>query len=1409
MHAGTVDGSRTRLLRPRGVIVCGYPFEADEFLILGPLEVVSANGTLSIGGQKERAALAVLALRVGETVSSDQLTDALWGDHPPRTSAKAVQNVILRLRKVLGPALIETRRDGYLLRVPPDAVDSHRFNRLVDDARRDVVRGDVVNAAATLAAALVLWRGRPLPELADWSTGQIEVARLEEMQRSAEEELADIELAAGHHSEWIVRLEAMVAAAPLREHRWAQLMLALARSGRQGDALPRVYQRARETLGTELGIEPSKALARLEEAILSQTPEVDWHPSLVASGTALSTLPSGVVTFLLSDIVGSTALWECDAQSMANAVARHDTLIHGAVDANGGTVLKARGEGDSTFSVFSRATDALGAALSAQRALVREAWPESTPLTARMALHTGEAFEREGDYYGPTVNRAARIRHLAGGGQVLVSQSTAELVRDHLPDDTTLIELGSHVLSDLVRAERILGLAAPGLPEPSTAQAATLESSSDGTLPMPGVLRDAAEELFVGRAPELEALERMWKDASIGEPRAVFISGEPGVGKTSLVAQLARAVVAEGGAVLYGRCDEDLGIPYQPWVEALDPLIRHEPRELLASQVGAHRGQLSRLMPDLAERFGDRSAVQMGDPGDEQHLLFRAVVGFITRVCSDTPHMLVLEDLHWADKPSLLVLRHLLASTDRRRLLVVGTYRPSDLAAEHPLTDALAALRREPNVPRLELRGLSEPEVVALLETAAGHEMDEVGLALAHAVYRETDGNPFFASEILRHLVETEVISQRGDGRWIAEVDFRDQGRLPTGVREVIEHRVARLGDEVEQTLRTAAVIGRDFDLGLLANVTDRSEDQTLDLLEAAIGAMVIREVPQRPGRLTFSHALIEHALYDDLGLTRRQRLHRRIATALEALCGDDPGDRLAELAHHWAQAGQPADADKAADYARRAGDFALGKLAPDDAVAWYRQALELIGAQPHPDEHTRCETLVRLGTAQRQAGDPKSRETLLRAAHLAQRLGDSSLLISAALASNQGRTSIAGAPVDEERVALLEAALEMTTGTETPERAMLLASLAGELAWSDQREIRARALSDEALAIARRAGDDLTLWEVLSRRPDTISSPATLEERITNAYEQRLIADRLGAPNFRASAAENLANAAAGRGDLVEVDTNLAVEIRIAAETGLAPARWSAASQSAWRELLAGHIEEAEQAAEEAFRIASESGDPNALSFYAGQIYLIRRDQGRLGEIIELIEQTMAENPQFPAFRAALAHGLCEVDRLDEARLAFEPLVTSRFAGFPFDLGWLTSMSACAEVAGYLEHRSAATLLVTLLAPWRDQLAFTGITCTGSVARSLGVALATCGRFDEAGEAFEQAAAVHERIEAPIELARTRLNWASMLTNRRQPGDLDRARALLDAALTTASSLGLATIERQAQTLLAAESET
>jgi tetratricopeptide (TPR) repeat protein len=326
-----------------------------------------------------------------------------------------------------------------------------------------------------------------------------------------------------------------------------------------------------------------------------------------------------------------------------------------------------------------------------------------------------------------------------------------------------------------------------------------------------------------------------------------------------------------------------------------------------------------------------------------------------------------------------------------------------------------------------------------------------------------------------------------------------------------------------------------------------------------------------------------------------------------------------------------------------------------------------------------------------------------------------------------------------------------------------------------------------------------------LERRSPTIWSPATLDERTANAGEQGIVAELLGQAHFRLSATRRLMETAVCRGDLAEADKYLDLMTRLAAETRFHDASWSTRTGTdSWRLLLAGDIDEAEQAADEALRIANESGQPDAFAYYAGEIFSIRRAQGRLNEIIEFVEQAVTENPGLTAFRPALTVALCQVDRLEDARAVFEPLVERRFVDFPFNATWLTAMSLCSETASYLEHQPAALLMTDLLAPWRDQLAFSGVTCEGSVARPLGLAFTTVSGFEEADEAFEQAAAVHERINAPIELARTQVDWARMLASRARPGDHKKARDLLDAATNTAIALGLLAIQRQTKALLA-----
>ena len=450
-----------------------------DFRILGPLEALDRGERVALGGSKRRAVLALLLLHANETVSSERLIDELWGEGPPATAAKTLQAHVSRLRKALaggadGP--IVTHGHGYELRVGPDDVDSHRFERLLGEARAELAEGRPAGASRVLESALALWRGPPLADLAYEPFAQAEIARLEDLRVAAQELLVEASLALGRHADVIGELERLVDAHPYRERLRAQLMLALYRADRQADAL-QAYQDARTALVEELGIEPGERLRELERAILAQDPALA-QPALVdavetpaaeppaaaasaehePASDAPSGLPSGVVTFMLTDIEGSSALWEADFDGMAAALELHDGLIARTAGAHGGWLLKAKGEGDSTMTVFPRASDAVAAAAELHRLLADADWPTGSGPRVRIAVYTGEAHERDGDYFGPALNRAARLRSLAHAGAALLSQATAEIVRERLPPGTELVELGRRELRGLARPEHVFEL---------------------------------------------------------------------------------------------------------------------------------------------------------------------------------------------------------------------------------------------------------------------------------------------------------------------------------------------------------------------------------------------------------------------------------------------------------------------------------------------------------------------------------------------------------------------------------------------------------------------------------------------------------------------------------------------------------------------------------------------------------------------------------------------------------------------------------------------------------------------------------------------------------------------------------------------------------------------------------------
>jgi predicted ATPase/DNA-binding SARP family transcriptional activator/class 3 adenylate cyclase len=523
-----------------------------EFRILGPLQVLEGERELPLDSPKERSLLAVLLLHAGAVVSRERLIEELWGESPPPTAGKALNVHVSRLRKALarnGDDAIVTRTPGYALELEPKRLDAARFERLVAEARGRTAAGDMRSAHALLREALALWRGPALAGVELESAARNEVGRLEELRLAAEMDRIDCELALGLHEQLISELEALVAEHPLRERLRGQLMLALYRSGRQADALRR-YRETRATLVEELGIEPSLPLQRLENAILNQDPSLEAPPGAAHAAVGLETvsplsggerissvsefdpvLPAGTVTFLLTDVEGSTGLWEAYPEAMGEAMARQRAIAVETIERHDGRLPKDQGEGDSVLAAFARAPDSVACALELQRALLTEDWPDDVRVRVRVALHTGEAKLRDGNYYGAALNRCAWLRAIAHGDQVLLSQVAAELTRDHLPAGAALLDLGEHRLKDVARAERVFQLAHPDLP----ADFPPLRSLRAQKHNLPAQLTS-----FIGREQEIAELKDL-----LATTRLVTLTGAGGSGKTRLALQVAGDLVSE------------------------------------------------------------------------------------------------------------------------------------------------------------------------------------------------------------------------------------------------------------------------------------------------------------------------------------------------------------------------------------------------------------------------------------------------------------------------------------------------------------------------------------------------------------------------------------------------------------------------------------------------------------------------------------------------------------------------------------------------------------------------------------------------------------------------------------------------------------------------------------------------
>ncbi len=1090
------------------------------------------------------------------------------------------------------------------------------------------------------------------------------------------------------------------------------------------------------------------------------------------------------VTVLFTDLVGSTELLSRLGEAAADELRReHFGLLRAAIADAGGREVKNLGDG--LMVTFDGVGAGLACAVAMQQAIAARA-VSAEPLTIRVGVAAGEAEADEGDYFGLPVVEASRLCARAEGGEILTTDMVRLLARSRGGFDLELLgDLELKGLDDPVTVHRVHW-------EP-------LAGDDNPVLPVPSRVASIARSRYVGRVQEMEVLNVALKETQAGDRRAVLLSGEPGIGKTTLAARFAERAANQGTSVLYGRCDEDLFVPYQPWAEALGYLVEQAPIDLLRAHIAEYGTVLGRVVPAIWGRTVAQAADEKGSDETDRPRFFAAVVDLLSKASQRTPVVVLLDDLHWADAGTVELLRHLLSANRRLSVMIVGTFRDADVGPDDPLAAALAALHREQGVTRLPLRGLDDSELMDFLELMAGHELEDDGLALRDALLAETDGNPFFVGELLRHLAATGAIYQDEDGHWRAAEDLRTAG-LPVSIREVVGQRVHSLGEETTRVLTLASVIGRDFDLDLLERVADVDADQLVDLCDAAVEAQVLRERDRGAG-YTFAHALIERTLYDNVSANRRARAHRAVAAALEDLTQGEPGPRVGELAYHWAQATRPSDAGKAVAYAGQAGARALATFSPAEALRWYSQALELLDADAAGDDRTRAELLVGLGVAQRQLGIPAYRETLLQAAWAADHAGDVALLARAALANNRGWQSRTDGTADEERLEVLHHALAAIGRDAPATRARLLALLGAEQIYSKPLPERV-ALAEEAIALARSCDDATTTLHVLIYAQRALICPSMRAERHAWMTEALALADELRDPFFQCLALDSLMQCELEHAKRERFDEILQTKAGIIETLPDANLQWSHTFHLALRAVVDGDLEKAEELATKALDLGLETGQEDALIIYGAQLINIRMRQGRMAELVPLLEDAVASRPRLHVYRAVLAVGYAEADDEPRCRQLLDAEYAAGFA-VPEDTNCLTTYAYWADSAIRTGHTEAADVLLGRITLFADHLPTTGVSTSPVMAHSIGRIQHFLGRLDAADAAYGQALQLHERLQCPIFVSTTQAAWAALLADRDRRDDRVRARTLAGQARQIAAGGGYGNVEREATALL------
>ena len=896
----------------------------------------------------------------------------------------------------------------------------------------------------------------------------------------------------------------------------------------------------------------------------------------------------------------------------------------------------------------------------------------------------------------------------------------------------------------------------------------------------------ARVDRMVDRVLEMQQLLTFLDRAVSGAGQIVAVGGEPGIGKTRLAEEFAVHAKQRGALVLWGRCYEGDTTPaFWPWSQIIGSWVRAHDNSEVAHAMSVGAPDIARILPELRQRIPHLPDPLPVGAEAERFRLYSSVTEFLRNAALIQPLAIILDDLHWADRSSILLLEFAINELADSAIIGIGTYRNIDVQRGHPLQQVLARLNRFQDDRRISMAGFTPDDVAEMAEVTSGR----VPLtALAEAIHEQTNGNPFFVREIVRLMVDEGRYDQH-------ENPLSWKVTVPRSVRETIGLRLDRLSDDALRLLTIAAVTGREFELATVARAADVTIDRAIDMFDEGRSAAIVNERDDQPGRMHFAHALTRLTLYEDVSLARRIRLHRQVGKAIEEIHAADLSPWLADLAGHFVACSVDGDSEKGIRYSIEAGRQSMRLVAYGEAVKHFRQAAELVELNDEPSNERYVEILLILADALRCDGETRdARTTYIRTASIASDAGYAEVLARAALgmANTEGEAEVD----DAATINLLELALELLPDTADVLRASTLACLSTVLHYHDPASLpRRRELARQAVALARRIDDPATLATALHAQLQADVEPLDIMTNLNLVDEILRLAIEAGDGSLALTLRSRRFAHLMELGDIVAADRELEAYAALAKDLRLPYNLWAVTFKQAMRALMAGHFDEGERLALDAYRFGERSAPLSAHPLYVVQQFVLFRERGGLASLEEDLRRYANDNlPSFRFERCLLGIIYAETGRDDEARAEVRTVTGDRIEDIPTDIFWIGVMALLADICVHLGDTERCRKLYDLLVPFSGRLANsgTGVISIGPVSYYLGILARTLGDLSNAVQHLEDAIDFSLRIHAPVFVAYARYALATTLAIRNSDGDPERVSGLLDECRRTADELGM-----------------